>query len=868
MLIKPQPKYNPTEKSGKKEIKPIEVLHSKLKDFITAKMPTINKWTLNELYVEGLDKDSFDWQFGVYYINTLSEQINKETGEKIILPRATTKAGEFGRYRYNMKGIPSIFNNYIDDITAREQVAEIKSMRFGELDKALVSRIVNQGMINDVDWETEINPKIIHDVLCKGDGFGMVSTYNQVREVHKWKKLDKDGRIVYDTETEEISDKRGCYIEYLPSEFVFPEPNTENPKEFFVAKPYTYSQFVQEFPDLEDKVIKNGNEKGQLNNGTYSDKNIHTTNPFPYRTADKLIDTYRNFDKKEKPESYYQASSIPSLAGKIANNEAWFNGVFNDKYTASIHSNLFGKDDKIWVWTYYNISYDPHTNKVGDTCVMFVNNYQLYSGAIPHADKEAPFIKFSFKPNKGTYWSNSMVDQLRPLQDEINEIENIRKNNLAHLMTTNLIANTKLLKGSISLQRREINVIDVESENDTNFAQTPLNVNQVVQPLQLGNNNGLQAADLDIAELLSQMESLYPKPISQMQLQPEQNIKDNNFSPVLRVNTIIKRINTFLSKLGLKFLKETIHTILYFNKLDKKEIYLDIQNLPIKVVATEEERIISLAKDVTVKYNAQLQQQVSEAQQQGMQVDINNIPTIDINQIKTINNAYFALSSIGNSGFPINTETLYFVYDNLIQFGESGLDLQVRINKSRRELINENKEFLAEIAALGGVYLDPSKIANKLAILYNQDLDMLLSNPPDALAQAIIRQTRVMFQDNLAEETTNKILTRLLGEDFTNIAYNPNGLKISDFFTKQTINGNISVAIEEEKQKFAVQGKAMLNSLDKLTNRDVTDAPVLPNAPSEPTNPTDVNPATELPNNENIGNSNSGVQRPSAGMSM
>lgn len=462
MLVKKQPKYNPTIESGKLQTNRIQDLHAKLNDFIAAKLPVMNKWVLNELYVQGLDKESFDWEFSVYPTNNIFKFTDPDTKEEKQIKLRTTRSKEFGKYRYNMKGIPTIFNNYKDDIIAREQVADIKSMRVSEIDKALVSRIINQGMINDVDWETEINPKIIHDVLCKGDGFGLITSYNQVREVYKWKDVDKDGKFSWEKQTQEIADKRGTFVEYLDPEYVFTEPNTDNPKEFFIGKPYTYSEFIQEFPELEKKVLKKGREKGQINNDFMSNDNIYPTHPFPYKRAEKLIDTYRNYHKRENAKNYYDTGSEETFdVGVVSNPRAWFNNVFTTSGYSSNYSNLWSDEEKIWVWTYYNLSYNPNTNKVGDTCVMFVNDYELYSGAIPHADKESPFVKFSFKPNKGTYWSNSMVDELRPLQDEINEIENIRKNNLSHLMTTNLVVNSKLLKGNIPLQRREINVINV-----------------------------------------------------------------------------------------------------------------------------------------------------------------------------------------------------------------------------------------------------------------------------------------------------------------------------------------------------------------------------------------------------------------------
>jgi len=777
MLSKTNPIHNPIIKSKDRETKPIQDLTRKLEYFIEAKMPTINKWIKNDLYLYGIDNYAFEWAFsktedaGIVKteVNGIEEQIAiRKTKEEI-----------YGRYRYNNKGIPSKVKDYIDDIVAREQVADIKSILLSPNDKTILTRILQEGFINDIDWKTNIKSLLIRDLLSKGDFFVGINSYNQTRNVRNWNKLDKEGNYIWDV-AEEMDYKNGCFIEYLDPELVFPEPNTDNPQEFFIAKPYSYSEFIREFPDLEKNVVKNSNEKGTLNNTPYDNKSIYPEDKFPYKITDKMIDIYQNRYKAEE----------------FRNNIHWFNSVFN----GSNYSHLYD-DRKIWVWTYYNLNYNPNDNNIGDTCFQFVNYWQLYSGAIPTADKDVPFIRGSFKKNKGTYWSSSMVDELKPIQDEINEIENVKKANMGMLMTTNLAVNSKLINSNIVLDRRRVNVIDLKNEDDSPL-NSAISVQQALQPLQLGSVNALESADRDILDLLSQMDTLYPKPISAVQLQPEQNIKDSNFSPVLRVNTIIHQINSYLSHIGSKFIKETIGNFRYFNARNKKPLHLSFSVLPVKVVKDEEEKSIEQAKEMLIIYNNIIQQQQDPNNPQQL---------IDPATIKTVELANETKIMIQQAGVPITINNTYIVSDNLLKYGSSGMDLTISLEKSRAEVIKDTQEFITVVNNIGGVTIDPSKLVKQLAILYSQNLDMLITNPPDPVVQSILGKGnfRIVSQDYLGEGAAATIRKKILGID--PVPFNPDNEKYQEYVYKTTTTVALADQSAENQTKLDIIAKQLLN---------------------------------------------------------
>lgn len=844
MIITYNPKFNPKIKQNKKETKPIEELNSKLRYFINAKLPIINRWNENSLHLKKLDSKAFEWAFNMITSPEMVE-VQKENGEMEKINKYKTKEDMYGKYTYNAKGIPSKIKDYIDDIVAREQVANIQSMVLSPNDKNLLTKILQEGFINDTEWKTTIKKQIIEDILCKGDFFVSVDSYNLTRNVRRWDKLDKEGDYIWG-KAEEMPDKIGTFVQYIDPEFIFPEPDTDNPQEFFIAKPYTYSEFIREFPELESNVIKKSYEIGKISNTTNQSmgkETIYADEPFPYRVVDRMIDLYEN-------------------KHKIGNNgNAQLNNWFHDPLRGNCRGTHYERLEdtrRIWVWTYYNLNYDPNNNKIGDHCIKFVNNWQLYSGAIPNADKEVPFVKCGFEKVKGSYWSRSMVDELRPLQEKINDIENVKQANLDMLMTTNLAINSKLISPHISLDRMEINVIPMHTEDEEPGIIETFNVAQTIQPLALGNANGLEAADRSINEVLMQMDAMFPKPISNVQLQPEQNVKDSNFSPVLRLNTIINQINSALSNIGVKFIKETVGTIRYFNIKGGKALTLPINVLPIKVVKDQEEREIEKAKEALISFNNYL----------SSQQDTNQPPQEMINpaSIETLEMAGQVMQLIQSSGFPIESNTTYMLYDNLVRFGSSGLELKVSLSQSRMEVIKDTQEFISVVNAIGGVTINPALLVKELAVLYNQNLDILATDPPDAVVQAILQKGnfRVVSQDYLGEGAAAMIRKKILGID--PVPFNPENEKYQEYVNKTTANMALADQSAENKIKLETAAQMLVqnfvNSQDAVEGRSM-EVPELtapnPNVKINSNKQTvDVAPTTSMPTTSE--------QRPSAGM--
>ena len=816
MLLKIQPKY-------KTDL--IVSLNQKLNEYINHKKPTMFRWMINELYFNGISPTALKWRFHKTDRRQLVDEYDTEgqpTGQQVEKPNLISLEDELGAYKYNHRGIPTKVKDYLDDITNREIAVDCQSFSMDLNSLDFIKKIITDELIGDKDWHANIY-KVIKDQLIKGNGFLMNESFDLIKQIKTYTTHD-NGKYTWNKDVE-VPYKRGTYTSYVDPECVFVEPGTTTPSELFIGTQMTYSELITTFPELE-KLVNNPNTKNFNNKYQSKQETINTTNPFNYNLADKITTMYHNYTDTKQYSSYGLEmgwNNCNSFLNRLQTNDNYYNG--------------FLMDNKFWVWKYYNLKYNPNDDNSGDFFTLFVDNHELYSGPILELDKDLPIVNFAFNRDSKTFFSDSMVDKIKPIQDQINEFANIKKNGIEWLSTTNIATNRKFIQPNFTLDKYRVNVLDTSTMEDKgqegmgpNLEQ-PMPIGNVVQPFSIGNVNAITLSQQEIDLLLFEMDEMYPKPISKIQAQPQQAQENTTYSPTISVNQLINQFTYQLSNLGEKFVKETIQALRYFQIKDKqKELYLYDQ--VIEVVDSEESKLIKKAIKLFNKYEAQVKQQKQQEGEQQAQQDydtiINDVQMTDEQkaQAKGIYDQKLeALKNLDLTGGQkaqdvikdkatatqviadmtqnkIVDETIYFTMDSLVLLGSQDLKMHINFNKSKDEIIRDTKQFMADMQSFG-VIIDTSKVGESLALLYGQNLNVLPANPPDPivsqlLAKGAIKQNHLFYPDAAA---TKAALTKFFQLSPQELVFDPN-------------NG--------DTQKFAFEQKVLHDSKTSLDNNQIT----------------------------------------------
>lgn len=823
----------------------VKQLRAKLTKFISAKMPIIQRWAWNELYMQGIDRKALEWRFNRIPSREMVDYVDeagKKTGEKG--PRDYYTLEEIkGTYSYNMRGVPTKVTEYLEDGCSREINVDVNSTSLLPTHVNFCQKVLQEGMINDTEWLSSVRKKK-RDILVKGKAFDSVESFDLTRKVRTWKELgDKAvGGFVWD-EAAELPYKRGVFVEYIDPEWVFPEPGTLNPTEFFVGKPYTYSEFILNFPDLYDKAVPGMTDMMNIARYKKTDM-IYPETLFPYQIDKPISALYHNWREIDNPTQTlfcHGQAGIP-----------WLNDIWNLDSKGFSLMEKTGYDHKIWVWKYYHLAHNPipekdkngkeKRNTSGDFCCIFVNDWQLYAGPILEADKNAPLVAYSFKEDRLDYWNKSMVDELRPIQDNINDMENVKRTSLDNLSTTNLAVNKKLIESDIVLDRHMINIVNIETEQDKEDQmslqqQGPLNVGNVIQNMQLGNPAAVSLSKTEIIDKLGEMDELYPKPIYKIQLLPAQAQIQTHYSSNPIINNLNKNFNDSQSKVGEKFLKETLGFIRYVNvqlgeelnqkakkkgEREGKEILraVGLAGLPI-IVAKDFKQMkqISLEKkiDQFIEYKNQMDEEQRQTQQQSLQaetgqnVEIPELPKLTKKQVMANKELVKSIEA------EVPDDNVYFVFEDLIMQGTDDLQVKISFDKTRQELVQETQEFITIMANLG-TYIDNSVMAEKLALLFNQNLKVLDTNPPDQLTQTLLRNFRI--NSNLYPEGSmvQKIYQKFAGLTEEETKFNPNNPALMDWVTKTVTAHQLGLESAEETSKVTTKAKAAFEQIRKQIN--------------------------------------------------
>lgn len=814
MLLQIQPKYNTNL---------VKSLNEKLKQFIDSKKPTMFKWMINELYFNGISPTALKWRFHKkvnYELQEITDTNGEVTGEKRNIPNLVTLEQELGTYRYNNRGIPTKIKDYLDDITTREIAVDCKSFSMDLNSIEFIKKIITDELIADKDWNSNIY-KVIKDQLIKGNGFLMNESFDLVKQVKSYSTHD-NGKYKWNKDVS-VPYKRGTYTSYIDPECIFTESGTKTPSELFIGTPMTYSELITTFPDLEKLV----NKPASINyNSNYQpkDNKINTTKPFNYNLADKIIKMYNNFTDSKN-------------YGNLKMDEGWdtCNSFIEKLQLGDSYYNNFLAEDKFWLWKYYNLKYNPNDDNSGDFFTLFIDNHELYSGPILEMDKELPIVNFAFNPDSKGFFSDSMTDKLKSIQDQINEFSNIKKNQIEWLSTTNITTNRKFIQGNFSLDKHRINVLDIATMEDKGqeglgpTLEQPMPIGNIIQNFSIGNANAVTLSQQEIDLLLFEMDEMYPKPLSKIQAQPQQAQENTTYSPTTSVNQLINQFTYQLSNIGEKFVKETIQALRYFQIKDKqKELYL-YDNV-IEVVDNEESKLIKKAIKLFNQYQASVkadqQQQGNQNAKQDLESILNdaqmtqeqkttatgiynqkiqNLQNIDLTAgqkpedvIKDKATAIQVIADMTKKG--LEDETIYFTIDTLVLLGSQDLKMHINFNKSRDEIIRDTKQFMVDMQSFG-VIIDTSKVGEALAILYGQNLDVLPGNPPDPivsqlLSKGAIKQNYLYYPDAAA---TKASMGKFFGLNPNDLQFNSQNGDTQKFLFEQQVLQNVKTTVDSNQ---------------------------------------------------------------------
>lgn len=867
MLFKPQPKY---------DTKAIKHLREKRDRFVADKLSTQRNWTENELYAAGISRDSLQWKYRNYKAEEVVELQTEDGPINEKRTRVWTQEQRYGKYRYVKRGIPAKVKDYINDISTRDLVADIKTFSQDTDHVTLVKAIVDKGILCDDDAR-EVKKKVVEDLLVKGNAFLTAEAYDLTRKVKTWNKKTDDGSYDWSDEREEIDYKRGVFVRNIDPDLVFPEPGACKPTEWFIAEPYSYGELILEYPDLEKKVRK-PDEVEDTSNGDKEPKKpkIGPNSYFPYKMGEKIKRIYRQGDAKHSEIDLTGGWDIgtswydKAMCTDINSYDDRSHGTMMDEASSMYHK--MNNENVYWVWKYYNIAYNPNDSESGDYCCVFIEDWQLYSGPIQEADKKEPIVHLKLHETDD-YWSHSMVDELKDIQDQMNAHENIKRVNIEYLSSTNFATNKTFIDGSIDINPYDINVQHLEEE-DSIDAQGAFNVNYSLQRMNLGSADAVNLGVSEIQNLLLEMDYLYPTVPSKLQYQGEAAQEKTSYSPVLAIDDIIEEIGYGYGELAEKFVKETAHSIKYLVGEGKT---VPLLNKQVIVVDEDEDKLIEIAESIRqaqliraeqeqkeyekLRQEAiQLQSQASQTpQQQPQQSAIQQTPNVtqapqgqpaapqvpqapeqqsiadqipeklEIPEelekpIKTAKQAKRMLSKAKTS----TDGRVYFVYSNMLLLGDMDLEIDIKFMRTKEEQIRDEQEFIALMKASGAM-INTSYQAERVANMFGKSLDVLPINPPSDTQQNLIQsgQAKLNFLMYPNDRQTDDAGTKFLGlapshGTFDETEYNVNKeLRIIAAKTEAEIAIEKSKAEAKrgpEKELQQVKNEGLKNNLLNQTN--------------------------------------------------
>lgn len=769
MLIKIEPKYN---------TKTVSKLMSKRGAFISSKLPTLRRWTVNRLYYSGIDMEGLDWRYGLVPIDYVTDELDPSgvaTGQKVHKKRYTTKEKEHGKYRYNKQGIPTKVGEYISDIESRKVAHNVVSLSLGAEEKDLITKVIKDGLIDSSEWGENLG-KVLEDTLVLGNGMMSSESFDLIRKIKGWSGQE-EGKYNWSKKKEDLPYKRGVFSNYIDPECVFPEPGASNPTEMFIGKPYTYGELILNFPELEKKVTKPSgtNYSDNYNN---SEEMIVTSNPFSYKLHERIIDSYNSYEK-----SFGDKDWVTSLT---------------DPKTKLSEYNKISPDQKFWVWTYYNLAYNPTDDNSGDYMCIFMDNFELYSGPIVNADKDIPVVNFKFD-NTSNYWSSSMVDKLKAIQDSLNERDNIKRTALEYASTSNIATNKDFIDDDFTVNRYGINVLDVSTKTEDSIASISndygknLAIANVVQPFKIGNIDAIEANQADVTNLLMEMDGLYPKPTYKTQGLREDQQNDTLYSPNVEINNLIQRFTRGLGTVAEKYIKELIHNLKYVsfeNKSFKGGVHL--YGHLVKVVETQKDKTISQAKMVVDPLNKLMEQEAQQMQQKVVQEggDISKIPKPpEPIKKEDINNIKIASEVIASAAQKeIVDKTVYFIYKDMVLLGQEDIKANVSFDQTKDQQIADMRSYINTMKE-AGVFVDASSIGKRLSVLFGQDANTIASQAPDPILQSLINSGGLRVNSLLypSDGATESIIGKFLQIDEKEFQWNPQDYNSSKWLMQSKI---------------------------------------------------------------------------------
>jgi len=486
-------------------------------------------------------------------------------------------------------------------------------------------------------------------------------------------------------------------------------------------------------------------------------------------------------------------------------------GKWIDKLT-NVDTNLdqykeISSDNKYWVWTYYNLAYDPSDDNSGDHMCIFMDNWQLYSGPIINADKEIPIVNFKFSSTRD-YWSKSMVDDLRSVQDTLNRIDNIKRTTLEFASTSNLATNKNVISGDFSLSPHKVNVLEVDTQEESSIEALSggygknLSVANVIQPLRIGNIEAIEANQAEIQNLLMEMDGLYPKPTYKTQGLAEGQQTNTLYSPNVEINNMIQRFTHNLSTVAEKHIKETIHSIKYMTFKDSKfKDGINLYGHLVKVVETKEEKLMSQAKKVVPAYNSQIEQENQQAQQasiQNPQQEVQKQEPIDPKNIKSVDDAVQMIAKAAQK--KIVDATVYFIYQDMVLLGYNDLQVTLSFDKTKDQLVADTMAFIEAMKA-AGVFVDASSLGERLSVLYGQDSKMIASQAPDPILQSLINSGGLRVNSLLypSDGATESIISKFLQIDEKEFQWNPQDYNMAKWLMQSKITHQQAKELEMVK---------------------------------------------------------------------
>lgn len=816
----------------------VKTLAAKRDLFIQHKEPLLRTWVQNDLQADGISKKGLKWSYEQHSIG--HDEINRD-GKKYKIDKKATYEDLYGKYRYNKSGIPTKVKDYVNDVSTRDLVASVKSFTSDADTNSFYTMLLQEGIVCAEDAK-EVKKKIVRDLLVKGNAFLKVEAYDTKKKVKRWKGK-KEGEYNFESAGTELPKKRGAFVDAIDPEMVFPQPHTCNPTEYFIAECYSYGELIEAFPDIEEYVKKDVVRTGNDNPETTKDQSkiINPSAPFNHNMADKIKRMYENYTAGQN------AQGIDMSQG-WATGQSWFDvavcGANDNTATGGLsggtslsYSNFMPNQHEFWVWKYYNTAYSPNDKESGDYCAVFIDNCLLYQGPILEADKQEPVVHIKLHETDG-YWSHSMVDELKDIQDQLNDFENISRINMEHLSSTNLVTTSTFKDNTLIINPFEIGVHKIDVDTDPTNVMTSngtFDVKALLQRLELGSVNAVNLAEGQIQKLLLEMDRLYPNVLSKVQMQPEETQELTSYSPVLAVDDIIETVGRAMSRAGEKYIKETAHSVRYM--LGKNKLINLLRAYNVIVVDNEDEKIKAVADNIRLVELTKFQQEVESAQaeiekaagteqaktpegQQQLaqaQQQIPAVPEALKKPIKTVEDAeaFLEQSKVKKDG------RVYFVYDNLAAIGDDDLQVTINFSQTKEEWTRGMTGFLA-LAKQMGVILEPSEMATELISMYGYNKNILPQKQLSAVEQSII--TSGQFRLN-GFAYFNEGQVQDLGQILLGLPEDASQLEDSDYaFQKivreKAVETKMLIAVEEAKAKAKAEAEEAVRQSKKERFRE------------------------------------------------